>query len=101
MSSISVPHSWTTIEPSLNSRLYFFTFDVDNPASNNSYIVFLNDGNYIGADLATEIQSKMNSATNGEQANLFTASYDIRRNTIKIQINVNFKAFYILTPTDF
>ena len=22
MSSISIPHSWTTIEPSLNSRLY-------------------------------------------------------------------------------
>ena len=100
MSSISVPHSWTTIEPSLNSRLYFFTFDKNNPASNRSYIVFLTDGNYIGADLATEIQTKMNSATNGEQANLFTASYDIRRNTIKIQINVNFKAFYILAPTD-
>ena len=68
MSSISVPHSWTTIEPSLNSRLYFFTFNKDNPDSNNSYIVFLNDGNYIGTDLAIEIQAKMNSATNGEQA---------------------------------
>ncbi len=83
MSSISIPHSWTTIEPSLNSRLYFFTFDRNNQASNHSYIVFLTDGNYIGADLATEIQTKMNSATSGEQANLFTASYDIRRNTIK------------------
>jgi hypothetical protein len=42
----------------------------------------------------------MNSATNEEQANLFTASYDIRRNTIKIQINNGDIAFYILTPTD-
>jgi hypothetical protein len=100
MSSISIPHSWTTIEPSLNSRLYFFTFDKNNQASNHSYIVFLTDGNYIGADLATEIQTKMNNATNGEQANLFTVSYDIRRNTIKIQINNGDIAFYILTPAD-
>jgi hypothetical protein len=58
MSSISIPHSWTTIEPSLNSRLYFFTFNKNNPESNNSYIIFLTDGNYIGVDLATEIQTK-------------------------------------------
>ena len=42
----------------------------------------------------------MNSATQGQQANLFTVSYDIRRNTIKIQINNGDISFYILTPAD-
>ena len=57
MSSISIPHSWTTIEPSLKSRLYFFIFNKTNN-DNASFIVYLSDGNYIGTDLATEIKTK-------------------------------------------
>jgi len=100
MSSISIPHSWTTIEPSLNSRLYFHIFDKTNTSINFSYIVFLSDGNYIGTDLATEIKTKMNAATNGQYANLFNVVYDIKTNTIQILITNNNIAFYILTPND-
>ena len=100
MSSISIPHSWTTIEPSLNSRLYFYIFDKTNTSINFSYIVFLSDGNYIGTDLATEIKTKMNAATNGQYANLFNVVYDIKTNTIQILITNNNIAFYILTPND-
>jgi len=102
MSSISIPHSWTTIEPGLNSRLYFFIFNkIDN--SNFSFIVYLSDGNYIGTDLAAEIKTKMNAATGAAYApfsNLFNVVYDIKTNTIQILITDNNMAFYILTPKD-
>ena len=102
MSSISIPHSWTTIEPGLNSRLYFFIFNkIDN--SNFSFIVYLSDGNYIGTDLAAEIKTKMNAATgavNAPFSNLFNVVYDIKTNTIQILITDNNMAFYILTPKD-
>jgi hypothetical protein len=103
MSSISIPHSWTTIEPSLNSRLYFFIFDKTNPVTNFSFIVYLSDGNYIGTDLATEIKTKMNAATgavNAPFSNLFNVVYDIKTNTIQILITLSNIAFYILTPKD-
>ena len=100
MSSISIPHSWTTIEPSLNSRLYFFIFDNTNTNINFSYIVYLSDGNYIGTDLALEIKTKMNAATNSQYANLFNVVYDIKTNTIQILITNANISFYILTQKD-
>ena len=102
MSSISIPHSWTTIEPSLNSRLYFFIFNKTNN-DNASFIVYLSDGNYIGTDFATEIKAKMNAAAGSYYAplsNLFNVVYDIKTNTIQILITDNRIAFYILTPKD-
>jgi hypothetical protein len=61
---ISIPHSWTTIEPGINSRLYFSIFDTVLPTTTLiNFIVYLSDGNYIGPDLAAEIQTKMNAAT--------------------------------------
>ena len=96
---ISIPHSWTTIEPGINSRLYFFIFLTGNPSTNFSYIAYLSDGNYIGPDFAVEIQNKMNAAAS-QYVGLFTTAYDAKTNTIKISINEAGVSFYILTPKD-
>ena len=61
---VSIPHSWRTIEADINDRFYFQLSttepDVD-IRPDYGYNVDLESNIYTGADLAAEIQAKMNS----------------------------------------
>ena len=103
LDDISIPYSWTTIEPGLNSRFYMFLVDDEVvPSRVWSFLLFLSDGNYIGSDLAVEIQNKINSATNnvGFTGPILQVSYSAKANTIKIETSSQHLTFYILTPSD-
>ena len=99
---VSIPHSWTTIEPGINSRLYLYL--IDNtllPITTKSLIIYLSDGNYIGSELAVEIQNKLNAAVQAVGfVSLFQVSYSTKTNTIQIATDKIHIQFYVLTPTD-
>ena len=99
---VSIPHSWTTIEPGINSKLYLYLVD-DNfvPRRTGSFIIFITDGNYIGSDLAVELQTKLNNAlATFEPSTVFQVSYSTKTNTIRIATSEDRIKFYILKPSD-
>ena len=99
---ISAPFSWTSIESGLNSRLYLHVVD-DNfiPSETRSFIISISDGNYIGSDLATELQTKLNAALQTfEPSTIFEVAYFAKTNTIRIATSEDRIKFYILTPDD-
>ena len=101
---VSIPHSWYVIEAGVNDKLYIKVSpeEPDEDLNGVSYtIVPLEPGNYVGTDLAAEIQTKTNLAINNSQhPNLISATYSARRNNITISITAAFWKFLILTPDD-
>jgi hypothetical protein len=101
---VSIPHSWYVIEAGVNDKLYIYV-SPESPDEDNSgvayRIVTVDPGNYVGTDLATEIQTKTNAAIgNSLHPNLIAATYSAKRNNITISItNADWK-FLILTPDD-
>jgi hypothetical protein len=73
--------------------------------SNNQYIITLDKGNYTPGDLATELKTKMNTATQSLATNIFDCTYDFKSNRLLITavegstLSSTF-GFYILTPKD-
>ena len=94
-----IPHSWYTVETGVNDKFYFHVSDPAFPSVNNNYIVTLDSKNYTGADLATELQTKMNNAT-GQQSNTFTVTYNAAKQTISIQTSQSSVILKILTTSD-
>ena len=94
-----IPHSWYTVETGVNDKFYFHVSDPTFPSVNDNYIVTLESKNYTGADLATELQTKMNNAI-GQQSNTFTVTYNAAKHTISIQTSQSNVIFKILTTND-
>ena len=70
----------------MNSNLYLRQTDFLNTTD---VIVELLSASYVGATLASNLQKKMNEATNGFRANneYFSVSYDYDTNKITIALN--------------
>ena len=101
---VSIPHSWYTIEENINDKLYIMVSPL-NPDSNNTgvayRIVTISPGNYNGAELAIELQTKMQSSINNTFfPNLLKASYNSKKNTISIYHDYADWKFKILTDDD-
>ena len=101
---ISIPHSWYTIEENVNDKLYVLLFTTGTtgvPYDNHTVtqidfeIITIAPGNYNGAELAAEIQTKLGGALLG-----FTAVYNPKRNYININKNDIDQKFKILTDDD-
>ena len=101
---VSIPHSWYVIEAGVNDKLYIYVSPdpPDGDFNGVAYrIVTLDPGNYVGADLAAEIQTKTNTAIgNTNFPNLIAAAYSVRLNNITIRITYAGWKFSILTPDD-
>ena len=94
-----IPHSWYTVETGVNDKFYFHTSDATLTTQNNNYIITLESKNYNGAELATALQTGMNSAAT-QQSNTFTVSYNAQKQTISIESNYSSVTFRILTAKD-
>ena len=101
-----IPHSWNTIIDNINNKLYFKLYWLNAvPEQEFHVIATIEPGNYIGPDLASEMQTKMNAQaqTASQIANVFTCTYIPKTNKISISIlsNVIYTlAFRILTQPE-
>lgn len=106
LDDICIPHSWDTIIADINNKLYFKLYETNEvPQVEYHMIATIAPGNYIGPDLATEIQTEMNSVTQTAttMADLFTCTYDPKTNKIKISIKtdpIKVHAFRIVTQPE-
>ena len=101
---ISIPHSWYTIEDGVNDKLYIEISHVDSNVGTtvDSYqIVTISPGIYNGAELALEIQTKIEASINNSIfPNLLIVTYDSKRNSINITTGYVDIRFKILTADD-
>ena len=103
LDDICIPHSWPSIIKDINNKLYFKIFKINVlPEVEYNLIATIDQANYTGGDLATEITIEMNgqAQTATGVANLFTGSYDVMTNRIRIVINNNLYAFRIVTQPE-
>jgi hypothetical protein len=94
LDDVFIPHTWESILDNINNKLYFKVYE--NPAVEYHLTATIEPGNYIGGDLAAEIQKEMNSnaETATGVADLFTCEYVVKTNKIRIKIlNDPVKAF--------
>ncbi len=93
---ITIPNSIYPVQSGLNNRLYLRLTDFGNTIDR---IIELPSGSYVGASLATSLQTNMNLATNGFQANndYFSVSYDFDSNKITVSLNYVDFSFRMLT----
>ena len=103
LDDICIPHSWESIIQNINDKLYFKVYKINVlPELEFPLIATLEAGVYTGGDLATEIQTEMNSQaeTATTVANLFTCAYVVKTNKITITCNNNQFAFRIITQPE-
>ena len=99
LDDITIAHSWNTIIENINDKLYFKVY-INTPPQEYHFEAKIEAGNYIGPDLALEIQTEMNSQTTAIAANLFTCAYIAKTNKISISIlNDTTKVYSFRIPT--
>jgi len=101
---VCVPHSWYTVEPGVNDRLYVHigsTIGNVDIAPDVGVIVTLPSKIYTGADLAAEISLGLNAASPGHFVGaIFAVTYDAAKHTISIASLDYTMTFQILTTGD-
>ena len=104
--NVSLPHAWWTIEPNINDKLYMRVSPLNPVPVNNGVvdvIITIASGYWNAQDLAAELQTKIRAATDftvsGVTTNIFTVTYDFRKNIIIIA-SIPSRKFKILTPDD-
>ena len=95
--NISIPHSWYTVEENINDRIYIYLTpkQTDQDYSGVLYVsVKIDSGNYTGADLATELSSKIGLGVNSSaRPTIFHVTFNARKktNNINFIMNLNLK----------
>ena len=101
---ISIPHSWYTVEENVNDKLYIYLSPKDVNEDNDGVIykiIKIESGNYTGADLATELNLKINQQlTITGKPNFFQVNFNAKKNTISLSTVYNEITFQILTFKD-
>lgn len=99
---VSIPHSWYVIEEGVNDRLFIHTVDINTPLNQLYSVIPIEKGNYFnGVEFANEINSKINLVVNLQNhPNIYTVTFNVRTNTLKIQSNYSNIKFRVLTPKE-
>ena len=96
---VSIANSFYPIEDNLNNRLYL-TLGWILIGAPVYYFIVAPDNSYVGSELATELQNKLNTATNGTDGNsaFFSCSYSLKTSTITL--TVNYVSYFYTIHTD-
>ena len=96
---LSLLNTVYAIEENVNTRFYLTLGGILAGAPVYYFIVAPDKGSYVGSELATELQNKLNTATNGTDGNsdLFSCS-SLKTNTITI--TVNYVSYFFVIHTD-
>ena len=101
---VCVPHSWYTIEHGINDKFYLHVSNDNtnvNLRPNQNYAIILDSKQYTGAELATELSSKMTDVLSGTAyAGGLTASYSASTQKKTIVTTHSDMTFKILTADD-
>ena len=81
---VCVPHTWHTVEPNINDKLYL-RLTVNNV--DTDYLITLNPQTYNGSQLASEINSQINTTVFAGNASTPIASYNPQNQTISVSIS--------------
>ena len=97
---LSIPNTIYPIEENVDNRLYLPLGGILTGAPVYYFIVAPDKGSYVGSELATELQHKLNTATNGTDGNsdFFSCSYSLKTNTITI--SCNYVSYFYTIHTD-
>ena len=81
---VCVPHTWHTVEPNINDKLYL-RLTVNHV--DTDYLITLNPQTYNGSQLASEINSQINTTVFAGNASTTIASYNPQNQTISVSIS--------------
>ena len=81
---VCVPHTWHTVEPNINDKLYL-RLTVNNV--DTDYLITLNPQTYNGSQLASEINSQINTTVFAGNASTPIVSYNPQNETISVSIS--------------
>lgn len=90
---ILIPHAWYSIEENMNDRLYVRQ---NLGGAVTDVIITITPGNYSGASLVTQLQSKFDAAFS---SGAYPVSYSTTKGTLSITVN-GAMTFQILTDKD-
>ena len=80
---VCVPHTWHTVEPNINDKLYL-RLTVNNV--DTDYLFTLRPQTYNGSQLASEINSQINTTVFAGNASTPIASYNSQNETISLSV---------------
>ena len=97
---VSIANSFYPIEDNLNNRLCLTLGGTTGGAPVYYFIVAPGKGSYVGSEIATELQNKLNTATNGTDGtnDYFSCSSSLKTNNISI--SCNYVAYFYIIHTD-
>ena len=81
---VCIPHTWHTVEPNINDKLYL-RLTVNNV--DTDYLITLNPQTYNGSQLASEINSQINTTVFAGNASTPIVSYNPQNETISVSIS--------------
>ena len=98
---VSIPHSWYSINENNNN---FYVMKGILPPETPSGITYrkliIPVGNYTATELATQLQTSLNTLDSGSRTNSFSASYLAGLNKIQIQSNYSEVIYTVLIDAD-
>ena len=98
---VSIPHSWYSINENNN---HFYVMKGILPPETPSGITYrkliIPVGNYTATELATQLQTSLNTLDSGSRTNSFSVSYLAGLNKIQIQSNYPEVIYTVLTDAD-
>ena len=98
LTDFACPHSWYTIESGVNDKLYLTLHGDGNPAlALECYIVTITSGNYDGASLAVEIETRIQLVIG---QTWITTSFNVVLQQLTIYMSLTDTTFKILTRND-
>jgi hypothetical protein len=101
---VCIPHSWYVVEEGVNDKLYIYLTPAvpDEDSTGITYsIIQISSGNYTGADLAAELQLQFTKTINNSlHPNMFSTTYNAKKNSITIVNTYEAWKFKVMTPND-
>ena len=98
---VSIPHSWYSINETNNN---FYVMEGILPPATPSGVIYrkliIPVGNYTASELATQLETSLNTLDSGDRTNSFSVSYSSFSNKIEISSNYPEVIYTVLTDND-
>ena len=98
---VSIPHSWYSINETNNN---FYVMEGILPPATPSGIIYrkliIPVGNYTASELATQLETSLNTLDSGDRTNSFSVSYSSFSNKIEIRSKYPEVIYTVLTDND-
>ena len=97
---VSIPHSWYSINENNNNFYVKGIFPPETPSGVTYGKLIIPVGNYTATEVATQLETSLNTLDSGSRTNSFSVSYLSGLNKIQIQSNYPEVIYTVLTDAD-